>query len=78
MKKIVILFISFIGFIEVVRSQCATCKAAAESSLADGETTIASGINIGVLYMLGILFFIFGIGSFLIWKHRNADGVISK
>lgn len=78
MKKIVILFISFIGFVEVVRSQCATCKAAAESSLANGETTIASGINIGVLYMLGILFFIFGIGSFLIWKHRNADGVISK
>lgn len=59
-------------------SQCATCQAAAETSLANGETTIASGVNIGVLYILSILFFIFGLGIYLVWKHRHADGFISK
>lgn len=65
--------ISFYSF-----AQCATCKAVAETSLENGDTTIASGINIGVLYMLFILFFIFGLFIFLVWKHRNADGHISK
>lgn len=59
-------------------SQCATCKAAAETSLENGESSIASGINIGVLYMLSILFIIFGSFWFLMWKHRKADGSISK
>jgi len=75
--KIIILgfsiFINFQSF-----SQCATCKAAAETSLENGNSSIASGINIGVLYMLFILFFIFGLVMFLFWKHRHADGHISK
>lgn len=59
-------------------AQCATCKAAAETSLENGDNTIASGVNLGVLYMLSILFLIFGSFLFLLWKHRNADGSISK
>ena len=78
MKKLLSIIFSFIVIINKVQSQCATCKAAAETSLAEGETSIASGINIGVLYMLGVLFFIFGVGVYVIWKHRNADGIISK
>jgi heme/copper-type cytochrome/quinol oxidase subunit 2 len=66
-------FLNLIGF-----AQCATCKAAAETSLENGDSTIASGINIGVLYMLFILFTIFGLFIFLVWKHRNADGHISQ
>lgn len=78
--KIISLFLVGLAIIVSTNifSQCATCKAAAETSLENGETTIASGINIGVLYMLSILFIIFFSGIFLIWKHRNADGHISK
>lgn len=61
-----------------VMAQCATCKAAAETSLEGGEGSIASGINLGVLYMLFILFSIFGLTLYLFWRHRNADGSISK
>lgn len=78
MKKFFVIIVSLISFVNNAISQCATCKAAAESSLAEGNTSIASGINIGVLYMLGILFFILATGVFIIWKHNKADGLISK
>lgn len=70
-------FLLLVGKSELL-AQCATCKAAAETSLQNGENTIASGVNLGVLYMLSILFLIFGLFLFLMWKHRNADGSISK
>lgn len=79
MKK---LFFSLVSVLVISSSklfaQCATCKATAETSLENGDATIASGINIGVLYMLSILFIIFGLFVFLAWKHREADGSISK
>lgn len=80
MKTIFKIFFTLIfSLVNVISfAQCATCKAAAETSLENGDTTIASGINIGVLYMLSILFLIFGLFMFLLWKHRNADGHISK
>lgn len=79
-KKIALLFTFFSLFFTRAElyAQCATCKAAAETSLENGENTIASGINLGVLYMLSLLFLMFGMFMFLVWKHRNADGTISK
>ena len=77
-KKFLISFCLSFVFIFKAFSQCATCKAAAETSLENGESSIASGINIGVLYMLAILFIIFGMFLFLMWKHKSADGFISK
>ena len=79
MKKLILsLFSILIIASSRLYAQCATCKAAAETSLENGESTIASGVNLGVLYMLSILFIIFGLFVFLAWKHRNADGSISK
>lgn len=72
LSTIFIIGVYFNGF-----AQCATCKAAAETSLENGESSIANGINVGVLYMLSILFIIFGLFVFLMWKHRKADGSIS-
>ncbi|MGB0885463.1 MAG: hypothetical protein ACPGVH_05600 [Chitinophagales bacterium] len=77
-KKILATFYVLAISISSLLAQCATCKAAAETSLEDGNTTIASGINLGVIYMLSILFIIFGSFVFLVWKHRKADGSISK
>ncbi len=76
-KRIIILFLSLV-FVLKSYSQCATCQAAAETSLANGNTSIASGINVGVLYILSILFIIFGFFIYLLWKHKDADGSISK
>lgn len=81
MKKRIIVLLTFFGLLFSkfeLMAQCATCKAAAETSLENGDNTIASGVNLGVLYMLSILFLIFGSFLFLLWKHRNADGSISK
>ena len=58
-KKILATFYVLAISISSLLAQCATCKAAAETSLEDGNTTIASGINLGVIYMLSILFIIF-------------------
>ncbi|MGB1247569.1 MAG: hypothetical protein ACPG4Z_01695 [Chitinophagales bacterium] len=54
-------------------AQCAMCRGAAETSLNEGNTQ-AAGINVGVLYILAIVFSLLIGVSVFIWNHRDAHG----
>jgi len=55
-KKTVLLLIIII-FSEETFSQCAMCKAVAESSLGEGKS-VASGLNTGILYLMALPYFL--------------------
>ena len=51
MRKVIFLIFSLLVFVEPVYSQCAMCKAVAESSRDQGSS-IADGLNTGILYLM--------------------------
>lgn len=42
-------------------SQCAMCKAAAESAIAANPNSVAKGLNKGILFLMGIPYLVVGI-----------------
>ncbi len=52
-KKVILFLIGIISFIQSF-SQCAMCKATIESNAELGEGNVGSGINKGILYIMGI------------------------
>jgi hypothetical protein len=58
-----------------VMAQCAMCRATVEASIVDGQTTIASGLNTGILYLLIMPYLLIGTIAFFWYKNskRNAQ-----
>ena len=68
MKKYSLLLFSFFCFsIHYVHSQCAMCKATAESSLDTGNS-MALGINAGILYLIPIPYLVFGVVGYFWYR----------
>ena len=74
--KIKILFFSILAttafFIAVeANAQCAMCKAVIESNSKNGGNSVGSGINDGILYILGIPYLLIGAVGFIIYRHNK-------
>lgn len=56
-------------------AQCAMCRATVEASIVDGQTTIASGLNTGILYLLIMPYLLIGTIAYFWYKNskRNAQ-----
>ncbi len=65
MKKVLFLTLFFL-FISLgdTFAQCAMCRATVGSSLSDGRTTIGTGLNLGILYLLVMPYLIVATGIF--------------
>ena len=59
----VLLFLNNVNTI----AQCAMCKSSVESTLKTGES-VAGGLNTGILYLMGIPYFILIIGGYFFFK----------
>lgn len=66
-RKLVVLFflISFESY-----SQCAMCKAIAESD-PQGKESLFEGLNSGILYLMGIPYLLLSIALIYIYINRN-------
>lgn len=56
----------------VGEAQCAMCKAVAESSTESGST-VATGLNAGILYLMIFPYLILAAVSYAIYRHRKAQ-----
>ena len=75
MKKLsfvfLLLLIIFLG--NEVMAQCAMCRGSLESSVSDGSTSIAAGINKGILYLLAMPYIIIGTLAYLWYKNSKEN-----
>ena len=69
MKKLVLLLILFFSFIQSY-SQCAMCKAIAESD-PQGKESLYEGLNSGILYLMGIPYILLSIAFIYIYLNRK-------
>ncbi len=55
-----------------VDAQCAMCKAVAETSTESGSS-VATGLNGGILYLMVFPYLILAAVSFAIYRHKKAQ-----
>lgn len=74
MKKLVVVFILTILFLNIdLVAQCPMCKMAAESNLKNGGSA-GKGLNAGILYMLITPYIL--VGGLAFWWFKNRKKVI--
>jgi hypothetical protein len=54
-------------------AQCAMCRGSLESSVSEGTTSIAAGINKGILYLLVMPYLIMGTLAYLWYKNSKEN-----
>jgi len=69
MKKLVLIFIFFFSYFQSY-SQCAMCKAIAESD-PQGKESLYEGLNSGILYLMGIPYILLSIAFIYIYLNRK-------
>ncbi|MEX0812425.1 MAG: hypothetical protein WD048_09415 [Chitinophagales bacterium] len=73
-KRIIFSGLLVLFSVAMANAQCPMCKAAAESSLESGST-MALGLNAGILYLL-IMPYAFISILFFIWYYNNKEKVV--
>lgn len=74
LRKIIISLLFLILGTSTLFAQCPMCKAAAESSI-QGGSTMAMGLNLGILYLL-IMPYVFISILFFIWYYNSKKRVV--
>ena len=72
-KKVFILFaLFFITQIDAV-AQCAMCRTTVESTISNGRSNIATGLNTGILYLLAAPYLIVAAIAFLWFRQSKQE-----
>jgi hypothetical protein len=66
-KKLTVLFLFTLFFFSAVpfsaHSQCAMCRAGAESNMKSNKNKVGAGLNTGILYLMSIPYIIGGVAG---------------
>lgn len=70
-SRIVILLLLVVLAPLGAEAQCAMCKAIAETSQAGGSS-VADGLNTGIVYLMFFPYLLLGVVGFAIYRHRKS------
>jgi hypothetical protein len=71
-KFIILAALFFLTQIDAV-AQCAMCRTTVESSISNGRSNIATGLNTGILYLLSAPYLIVGAIAFLWFRQSKQE-----
>lgn len=71
--SLIILLVLFLTSTTRVFAQCAMCRATVENNVSGGETSLAAGLNTGILYLFITPYLIIGVIAFLWYKQSKAN-----
>tara|TARA_B100001057_G_C22556262_1_gene835419 strand:+ start:482 stop:706 length:225 start_codon:yes stop_codon:yes gene_type:complete len=69
MKQVTIIVLFLVNMLNQAFAQCAMCKSVVESNI-DGGSTIGSGLNDGILYLMAMPYLALAIVAFA-WMRYN-------
>lgn len=74
MKKLFLLLIVFCGTgLQEIIAQCAMCRTTIENNVSAGETALASGLNLGILYLFVTPYLIIGTIAYFWYKQSREN-----
>tara|TARA_R110002072_G_scaffold163831_4_gene316705 strand:+ start:399 stop:665 length:267 start_codon:yes stop_codon:yes gene_type:complete len=77
-KQIILSAILLTIFNVTAHAQCAMCRGTLESSVAGGDTTTASNLNIGILYLFVAPYVLFGVLGYFWYRTSKRNGEKNK
>ena len=69
----IVFLLLFLSICNDTYAQCAMCRGSLESSVSEGTTSIAAGINKGILYLLVMPYLIIGTLAYLWYKNSKEN-----
>ncbi|MGB3588476.1 MAG: hypothetical protein WBA23_18160 [Tunicatimonas sp.] len=72
-KVFVTSVILVIGSAQLLIAQCAMCRATVENNVSYGETDLASGLNLGIMYLFVAPYLLVGAIAFFWYKKSRAS-----
>lgn len=72
MKRFVLIFIVlFAPFVNW--AQCAMCRTQIKNNVSHGETELASGLNLGIMYLFFTPYIVVGLVAFLWYRYSKTN-----
>ena len=68
----ILLFVTLLFIAELAVAQCPMCKKAIETGMKEGST-VAKGLNTGILYLMVLPFISFATFGFFFWKKARKN-----
>lgn len=74
MRRVVLLLVLVLLNVQYSLAQCAMCRGSIESSISDGDVSIAANLNLGILYLFFTPYVVLGALAFFWYRtsKRNA------
>lgn len=69
--------LAFVLIADATYAQCSMCKAVLESNMESGESTLANGINDGIVYLMIFPYLLAIVVGFLLYKHMKKQNQAS-
>lgn len=69
--KVLVIGLLILLWSQDLQAQCAMCKAVAESSQ-EGGSSVADGLNSGIVYLMFFPYLLMGAVGFAIYRHKKS------
>lgn len=76
-RRVVVSLLFLVASVQISLAQCAMCRGSVESSISDGDVTMAANLNLGILYLFFTPYIVLGVLAFFWYRasKRNARKV---
>ena len=72
LKFFAVLILIILLSVPSLLAQCAMCRATVENNVSYGETSLASSLNLGILYLFAAPYLVIGVIAFLWYKKSRS------
>ena len=72
-QRIVVILILTAFSVSQAVAQCAMCRATVENNVSAGETSLASGLNLGILYLFFTPYLVIGVIAFFWYRNSKKE-----
>lgn len=73
MKRLILLSLSWVFFIQNSWGQCAMCRTTLENNVSNGEAGIASTLNFGILYLFVTPYLLIAVVAYFWYKNSRKN-----
>ena len=73
MRTVGVTLVLFILMVSESMAQCAMCRTTIENNVSAGDTSLASGLNVGIMYLFFAPYVIVGVIAFFWYRNSKKE-----